>query len=112
MRRPNHMGRPADDRHQGMMPPTGARRRALRAVIGALAGGGLTAASLGLPLTGNALAAHVAEVTATSEVTTGGEPPAETTATAAPAPTPPPVTTTTTTPTSTTPKTPAPAAEQ
>ncbi len=97
-----------------MTPPTGARRRALRAVLGALAGGGLTAASLSLPFTGSALASHLAEVSATPEVTASGEPPAETTATAAPAPTPPPRTTTTTTPTSTstTPQPAAPPAEQ
>lgn len=87
-----------------MTPPTGARRRALRAVLGALAGGGLTAASLSLPFTGSALASHLAEVSTIPEVTASGEPPAETTATAAPAPTPPPPsTTTTTTPTPTTP---------
>ena len=114
VRRPDHMGRPADDRNRRMTPPTRARRRAVRAVLGALAGGGLTAAGLGGPLAASTFADHLAEVTAASEVTAGGEPPAETTATAAPAPTPPPATTTTTTPpsTTTTPQPAAPSVEQ
>ncbi len=102
-----------------MMPPTAARRRALRAVLGTLAGGGLTAAALGGPLAGPALAAHIAEAPATAEVTASGEAAAETTATAttpAPAPTSttPEETTTSTTPTATTtaPKPATPAPEQ
>ncbi len=105
-----------------MMPPTAARRRALRAVLGTLAGGGLTAAALSGPLAGPSLAAHSAAAPATPEVTASGEPAAETTATTTtPAPAPAPTTTTpeetatATTPASTTPAKPAkpaPAAEQ
>ncbi len=51
-----------------MMPPTRARRRALRAVLSALAGGGLTAASLGGPLAGGAWAASFSNVPTTPEV--------------------------------------------
>src|SRR6185437_3496892 len=64
------MGRPADEREQGMMPPTRARRRALRAVLGALAGGGLTAASLASPVaTNEAFASGIGGVPTTPEVT-------------------------------------------
>src|SRR6185312_9491313 len=118
VRRPQHMGRPADDRDRGMTPPTGARRRALRAVLGALAGGGLTAASLGGPLAPDAFASHLAEVPSTPEVTAGSEPTTtETGATTTPAPTttsttPAEVSTPSTTPTSTTPKPAAPPPEQ
>ena len=101
-----------------MTPPTGARRRALRAVLGALAGGGLTAASLGGPLAPDAFASHLAEVPSTPEVTAGSEPTTtETGATTTPAPTttsttPAEVSTPSTTPTSTTPKPAAPPPEQ
>ncbi|MCW3034061.1 MAG: hypothetical protein QOK19_1058 [Solirubrobacteraceae bacterium] len=78
-------------------------------MLGALAGGGLTAASLTAPLTPGALAAHV-ELPATPEVTASGEPLAETTATATTPPpststTPAPSTTPSSTPTTTTPPT-------
>ena len=70
-------------------------------MLGALAGGGLTAAGLG-GLAPGALGSNLSEATTSGEVTATGEPPAETTATAAP----PPTTSTTpapaTTPTSTT----------
>jgi soluble lytic murein transglycosylase-like protein len=85
-----------------MMPPTGARRRALRTVLGVLAGGGMTAASLGGGFGGDAMAAHAAEVPSVPEVTATSEVPLETTATAAPpatgtSSTPPPLTTPTST---------------
>jgi len=51
-----------------------ARRRALRAVLSALAGGGLTAASLAGPLQGTALAEGVATGTATTEGSTSPAP--------------------------------------
>ena len=52
------------------MPPTRARRRALRAVLGALAGGGLTAASLASPVaTNEAFASNIGGVPTTPEVT-------------------------------------------
>src|SRR4051794_40599578 len=89
------MGRPTDEREQGMMPPTGARRRALRAVLGALAGGGLTAAGLGAPLATEALASNIGGVPTTPEVT-APELPGEATT---------PSTSTTTTPVPSTPST-------
>jgi hypothetical protein len=53
-----------------MTPPTRARRRALRAVLGALAGGGLTAASLAAPVaTNEAFASNIGGVPTTPEVT-------------------------------------------
>jgi soluble lytic murein transglycosylase-like protein len=53
-----------------MTPPTRARRRALRAVLGALAGGGLTAASLASPaVTSEAFASNIGGVPTTPEVT-------------------------------------------
>ncbi len=81
---------------------TAARRRALRAVLSALAGGGLTAASLGGPLAGVAIAGGTPPLptVTTEEGTTTTAPGTETTATA-PSPT-----TTSTTPAPTT--TPAP----
>ena len=104
-----------------MMPPTAPRRRALRAVLGTLAGGGLTAVALGAPLAPNAYAAHHAsKVSTASEVTAGSEPVSEagtttgttpTTATPAPSTTTPELSTTSTT-TTTTPKPPTPAPEQ
>ncbi len=94
-----------------MTPPTGARRRALRAVLGALAGGGLTAAGLG-GLAPGALGSNLSETSTTSEVTASGEPPAETTATAAPPASTTPAPVTTPTSTTTTPQPPAPAPEQ
>ncbi|MFI4989675.1 MAG: lytic murein transglycosylase [Solirubrobacterales bacterium] len=81
-----------------MTPASGARRRIWRALISAIAGGGLTAAGLG-PLSGGALAAEnwtgsESEGTGTTptETTTGGE-----------TPTPSPTPTTSSTPTSSTP---------
>jgi membrane-bound lytic murein transglycosylase B len=88
-----------------MPPMNAARRRALRAVLSALAGGGLTAASLGGPLTA-AVAAETTTTTpeptsTTTTETTTTTTPTETTTTPAPATTP--TTTPTTTPASTTP---------
>ena len=124
------------------MPPlNSARRRALRALLSALAGGGLTAAGLGGPLAGEALAASTngspseGSSTSTSEPgptkqvesgqtsttgsTTETAPPGETTTspTTTPTETPPPATTptasapVTTTPATTTPATTTPSAE-
>ena len=78
-------------------------------MLGALAGGGLTAAGLG-GLAPGALGSNLSETTTPSEVTASGEPPAETTATAAPpaSTTPAPVTTPTSTTTTPQPATPAP----
>jgi membrane-bound lytic murein transglycosylase B len=53
-----------------------ARRRALRALLSALAGGGLTAAGLGGPLAGNALAAGETTTTPTSTSTAAETTPA------------------------------------
>jgi membrane-bound lytic murein transglycosylase B len=53
-----------------------ARRRALRALLSALAGGGLTAAGLGGPLAGNALAAGETATTPTSTSTAAETTPA------------------------------------
>ena len=85
------------------MPPSGARRRALRTVLSALASGGLTAAALGGPLAQGAGAASVGSVPVVPEGTVGGggaeggaETPPSTTTTPAPTSTVP--TTTTTTP--------------
>ncbi len=93
-----------------MPPMNAARRRALQAVLSAIAGGGLTAAGLGGPLAGAALASETTTTPATTETTTTPAPtPTETT------PAPPPPTTTTTpettasTPPATTPATSAPA---
>lgn len=81
-----------------MTPPTSARRRALRAVLSALAGGGLTAAGLGGPLAVGAHAASFSNVPTTPEVSAeSGE--TTTTDTTATSTTP---TTTSTTPTTTT----------
>jgi soluble lytic murein transglycosylase-like protein len=77
------MGQTADDRHNGMTPPTGARRRALRAVLSALASGGLTAAALGGPLAGGAMASSLAGVPTTPEVSASSEAATETTSTPA-----------------------------
>jgi membrane-bound lytic murein transglycosylase B len=55
-----------------MMPPSMARRRALRAVLSALAGGGLTAAALGGPLAGGALAASPVAGEEAAGTSTGG----------------------------------------
>lgn len=81
-----------------MPPMNSARRRALQAVLSALAGGGLTAAGLGGLMPGAALASETPASTTpegTSTVTT----PAPTTTEAKPPPAP--TTTTTTTPTTT-----------
>jgi len=90
------------------MPPTGARRRALRTVLSALAGGGLTAAALGGPLAPAVDGASFGSVPVVPEGTAGGgaaetgaEGPSSTTSTPAPTATTP-ATTPTTTPTSTT----------
>jgi Transglycosylase SLT domain len=80
------------------MPDSGARRRALRTVLSALASGGLTAAALGGPLASGAGAASVGSVPVVPEGTVGGggaESGAET----------PPTTTTTPAPTTTVPTT-------
>ena len=85
------------------MPPiTSARRRALRTLLSALAGGGLTAVGLGGPLAGPALAETPGTSTSTDPTTTSAaEAPASTTgASTTPAPT-----TTTTTPAPATPPT-------
>jgi membrane-bound lytic murein transglycosylase B len=96
-----------------MTPPTRARRRALRAVLQTLAGGGLTAAALGGPLAGAVQAGHFAEVPTTPEVTASAEPSTETgTTPAPPSTTPTPTTSTTTTSTATTPQAPPAAPEQ
>jgi membrane-bound lytic murein transglycosylase B len=98
-----------------MPPMNSARRRAVRAVLGTLAGGGLTAASLGVSLPNMALASGTTKSAEATGETTTTTPSAEgtgTTTTAVPAP---PPTTTTTTPaappkeTSTTPAPVAPA---
>jgi len=90
------------------MPPHGARRRALRTVLSALASGGLTAAALGGPLAPAAGAASVGSVPVVPEGAAGGAGPEAatetvptTTSTPAPATTSP---ATTTTSTSTTPQ--------
>ena len=62
------MGRPPNDRLQRMAPLTNSRRRARRAALSALAGGGLTAASLGGPLASGALGASVSAHTHASKV--------------------------------------------
>src|SRR5947208_1368344 len=103
------MGRPADEREPGMMPPTRARRRALRAVLGALAGGGLTAAALGAPLVTDALASNIGGVPTTPEVTAPEEPgeassPTTATSNTTTTPAPGPSTGTTTTPQAPSPK--------
>ena len=87
-----------------MMPPTRARRRALRAVLGALAGGGLTAASLAAPVaTNEAFASNIGGVPTTPEVTAPEVPgeassPASETSNTTTTPAPAPTTGTTTTP--------------
>src|ERR1700690_2717991 len=53
------VGSPRDSQPGRTPPMTSSRRRALRAVLSALAGGGLTAASLSGPLAPGALAALV-----------------------------------------------------
>ena len=88
-----------------MMPPTSARRRALRAVLSALAGGGLTAAGLGGPLAGGAYAASFSNVPTTPEVSAEAGETATTTAPTTTATTPTAPTTTTTGTTTTAPTT-------
>ncbi|HEX4436595.1 MAG TPA: lytic murein transglycosylase [Solirubrobacteraceae bacterium] len=83
----------------------------MRAVLGTLAGGGLTAAALGGPLAPGAFAGKFAEVPTTPEVTASSEPAAEAVAPAEPtntSTTPAPTTTTGTTTTPQSPATPAP----
>src|SRR5271169_6661342 len=53
------MGLQLDDQPGRTPPMTSSRRRALRAVLSALAGGGLTAASLSGPLAPGAIAAVI-----------------------------------------------------
>src|ERR1700722_19990335 len=119
------MGRPKDEQNLRMTPPSRARRKALRSVLSVLAGGGLTAISLGGPLAGGALAASPAatpvapeDSTTTGQTTGGGA--AETTVGAPATPTTSTSTTTspvapsTTTGSTTTPQasTPAPSAQE
>src|ERR1700743_3865580 len=107
------MGRPENDRTNAMTPPTRARRRALRAVLGTLASGGLTAAALGGPLAPGAFAGKFAEVPTTAEVTASSEPAGRAGTAAAPTTTPtPPAPTPTTTGTTTTPQPTAPAPQE
>jgi soluble lytic murein transglycosylase-like protein len=83
----------------------------MRAVLGTLASGGLTAAALGGPLAPGAFAGKFAEVPTTPEVTASSEPAAEAVTPAAPtstSTTPAPTTTTTGTTTTPQPATPAP----
>jgi soluble lytic murein transglycosylase-like protein len=83
----------------------------MRAVLGTLASGGLTAAALGGPLAPGAFAGKFAEVPTTPEVTASSEPAAESVTPAAPtstSTTPAPTTTTTGTTTTPQPATPAP----
>ena len=77
------------------MPPSGARRRALRTVLSALASGGLTAAALGGPLAQGAGAASVGSVPVVPEGTVGGGGAEGGAETPRPAPRPPPAPTTT-----------------
>jgi membrane-bound lytic murein transglycosylase B len=99
------MGRPIDDQNQRMPPMNSARRRALATVLSALAGGGLTAASLGGPLTGLAYGAEAptgSPVAAEGSTTQASSP--STSAAATPStPATPSTSTTTTAPTATTP---------
>src|SRR3954452_10610441 len=88
------MGRPDDDFNRRMTPVGTRRRRAWRAVVSALAGGGLSA--LG-PLSAGALAAEPNTTTGEGPPTTGtsteatttqeSPPPEATTTTSTPAPT-------------------------
>src|SRR5438270_6617048 len=100
------MGRSPDDPQAPLQPVSNARRRAMRAVLSAVAGGGLTAAGLG-PLAGAAFGTG-ADTTSTPETATT---PVPTTTTPAPEAEAPPSagnqpTTSTSTP-STTPSTPS-----
>src|SRR5438270_2356214 len=63
------MGRPQDDRNRRMHPLKRPGRRAWRALVSALAGGGLTAASLGGQLSSTALGAGTPGTTSTGEGT-------------------------------------------
>jgi hypothetical protein len=96
-----------------MTPPTRARRRALRAVLGTLAGGGVTAVALGAPaVTSEALASNIGEVPTTPEVTAPEVPgEASSPATATDNTTTTPAPSTPSTPTTTTPQPPAPKQE-
>jgi membrane-bound lytic murein transglycosylase B len=107
------MGRPLDEQIQRMPPMSSARRRALRTVLSALAGGGLTAASLGGPLVNVAMGAEAATSTpastegATTQPASPASPTTEATSTQPTTSTPtasaPAAAPATTTPTSTTP---------
>ena len=90
-----------------MPPVSSARRRALRTVLSALAGGGLTAASLAGPLAGSAFGAGAAGASETTTTTTPA--PTGTAETSAPASTQP--TTSTTTPVPAAPTTSTPTTE-
>src|ERR1035437_778209 len=70
------MGRPRDDEPSRMPPMNSARRRAMRAVLSALAGGGLTAAGLGGALSQGALAAGTTPTTTEGVTTPAPAPPA------------------------------------
>src|ERR1700704_1429257 len=92
------MGRPQDDRNRRMHPLNRPRRRAWRALVSALAGSGLTAASLSGQLSSTALGAGAAPGTTTGAGTTPLPPVNTTTVTGSQEPsTPPPSTTPTTT---------------
>jgi hypothetical protein len=112
----NHdYGTSPSDRFPRMPPVNSARRRALRALLSALAGGGLTAAGLGGPLAGAALGATgTTSTTATAEPGSGspGAEGGQTTTSTTPAETTTPTETTTaptsSTPTATTPAPPTP----
>ena len=100
-----------------MTPPTRARRRALRAVLGALAGGGLTAASLAAPVATSEAASNIGGVPTTPEVTApelpgeASSPATATSTTTTPAPSTPSPSTTPSTGTTTTPHASAPKQE-
>ncbi len=92
-----------------MTPPTRARRRALRTVLGTLAGGGLTAASLAVPVATSDAASGIGGVPTTPEVTAPEEAgeassPATATGNTTTTPAPAPSTGTTTTPQAPAPK--------
>jgi soluble lytic murein transglycosylase-like protein len=104
-----------------MTPLNRARRKALRAVLSALAGGGLTAATLGAPFVGAAVGdtsttagegtAPSAESTSTSPETETGTTPTTTTTTAPTTTSEAPTTSTATTPTTSTPTATTPSSE-
>src|SRR3982074_1927320 len=89
------MGRPNDDQDRRMTPPAASRRWLWRALVSALAGSGITAASLGPVSSGLAAEGTTGTGEGTVTTTTPGEEASEATKTEA--------TTTTTTPTSSAP---------